>query len=111
MHLLQVRPDQARRAVPAQLEGDVDGGGHVEDLERRVALDQLVDEDADAAADGAPVLERADHEGRAGGRVGGHRRSPDALFDCRCPRVLVLVLGPGRRVRRPATRGRSPGHI
>ena len=68
-------------AALAEFEGDVDRRGDEEDLERRIHGHQLVDEDADAAPDGAPVLERAHDQGRGGRRRRTNRRGAP-VFDC-----------------------------
>jgi hypothetical protein len=57
MYLFLAWPDDPGESAPAELEGDVDGRGDEEDLERRVHGHQFVDEDADAAPHSAPVLE------------------------------------------------------
>ena len=57
MDLFERGAGQCGTSPVAELEGDVDGGVHVQDLQSGVVFDELIDEDADPAADGAPPLE------------------------------------------------------
>ena len=56
-------PVRSPRRPDLELVGDVDGGGDEEHLQRRVEVDELVDQDPDPPSDLAPGLERAHHQG------------------------------------------------
>ncbi len=63
MDLSEARPRDAIGPPPSELVGDVEGRGDEEELQRRVEVDELVDQDPDPPADLAPGLEGAHHHG------------------------------------------------